>query len=178
MRAKRALSHPRNTKLVAYLAERCAVTPERFLEVVAARKAFVKAKFYRKRSRRRSLDRNARAAKRIMGRQLYAGMGELHELLAVIGWTTEQFCDYAGIHRATFNGWRGHPMSRWPVELLRLRIHADRMAAALAEMGKDPDSYLPENLPKRTDGRYPRKAGQLVVEGKPLADYSPWKARR
>ena len=166
---KRNLNHPQHAKLLAYLADFVGVTPQRFLEVVAARKAHKKAKFYRERSKRRRKGR--KPVPRIGGSKSYAHEGEFTQLLRILKWSIPDFCEYAGVANRTAWGWLGHPMAKWPVELLRQRIQIARAEAAGVNMGQ----FTPAPLPKFPDGRYPRKRGSMIVEGKKLTEYSPWK---
>lgn len=107
---------------------------------------------------------------------LYAGEGELHPLLRVVGLTQKEFCAMAGMDERRFQRWYGHPLYSWPVELLRYYGWAQNMAKLLKEKGYDPDSLKPK-IPERPrkEGRYPRKAGQLTIKSsEPPGDYDPW----
>jgi hypothetical protein len=111
----------------------------------------------------------------LQGNASYSGEGELHAFLRQLGWTQKQFCEYAGIDPSAFTRWRGHPLARWPVELLRLLIENQRFREVLkTRTSINPDQYSPAPPPPMPTGRYPRKRGDLLINGKPLTEWSPW----
>jgi hypothetical protein len=124
---------------------------------------------------------NPKAKKRALlnGRATYAGEGELNQYLRQLGWTQKQFCEYAGIHPSAFTRWRGHPLARWPIHLAELVLRMWNMEAWLKTKNYTEEwineHFGPIELPPMPTGRYPRKPGQLLIDGKPLAEWSPWK---
>lgn len=90
----------------------------------------------------------------------YAGEGELHSLLRESGLTLDEFLSIAGIHRATFDGWYGHPLHHWPIALLEHVVWARNMAAFLSSKGWDPVQFKPKGLPPAPGGRYARTKEQ------------------
>lgn len=176
---KRNLDHPQRAKLVAYLAEQQCVTVEHFLDVVAKRKAFRRAKMYRNRSRARVVEKNSLANRNAANREqlVYSGEGPLHTLMRMMNLTTAEFCEIADIHHAVYYKWYGHPLHGWPVRFLDLLYRVRAMEAYLRDQGVAPERFkpvLPVDLHK--NGRYPRKKGQLDVSSAPLnLEWSPWK---
>lgn len=142
------------------MAEQQGVTTEYFLAIVEARKAVRRAKMFRRRSRRRHLLVNAKAARRPMlqGEAHYAAEGEFAQLLRMAGMTHAQFGAISGIRPEQVSRWYGHPLHGWPIELLRNYLWAHKMAKALSDRGIDPEQFKPA-LPDRVmpTGRYPRK---------------------
>lgn len=173
MYAKRAITHPGQRAVLLRDCELLGVTPEHFLAVVAARKAYRRATMYRKRSRTRVKAKNAGAARNPMfGRMIqYSGEGELHPLIRQAGFTIDAFCKFAGIAARTFYGWYGHPMHRLPIVLLEHYIWARNMAEALRQRGVDPEQFKAAPLPPAPTGRYPRTAAQAeaIVKGATMA---------
>jgi hypothetical protein len=133
------------------------VTIERIVEVVRARRKFRRAKFYRRRARRRALERNPSARKfRFQQEPLLAGETELHGLLKAVGLTKAQFCGLVGIDPSVFDRWYANPLHPWPVEFLRYFGWAQRMAQQMREWGKDPEIYKPRLPAAAKAGHYPR----------------------
>lgn len=159
---KRPLRHRQRRKFVEILAAQQGVTVEHFLEVVANRKKLKLARFHRRRARRRHLASNMNAIRRFRDKdRLYAGEGELHELMRQIGMTREQFCELAGIKISTFDHWYGYPMHGWPLALLRSHVWATNMAKFIESKGWDPNQFKAKSLPRTTEGRYPRTSSQF-----------------
>jgi hypothetical protein len=96
----------------------------------------------------------------LLGKASYSGHGELHQFLSILGWKESDFADFCGIHRSAFSRWRGHPLAKWPVELLRLLIWSNRMAEKLSSLGYKPEEWSPKPLPPMPTGRYVRTAAQ------------------
>jgi hypothetical protein len=169
---KRNLSHPKQRKIVEYLARYHCVTPEHLLFIIAQRKKWRLAKMYRERSRRRTLERGgARKGRKAI---TYAGQGPLHHYLAALGMERIDFCRLFDVPHQTFQNWRGWPLHNWPIELLRWYGYAKNMEAKLKELGYDVTTFEVQ-LPKpHRMGQYPRKKGDLKVDGVPIEEYSPW----
>lgn len=148
------------------LAKQHGVTVERIVEVVRARRNFRKAAFYRKRARGRALKKNRFARKfNVSSKTLLSGEGELHGLLKAIGLSEAEFCQLAGIDRSVFYRWYGFPLAEWPRVLLLHYGWAMKMATFLASKGWDPEKFRPEPPPLTKAGRYPRKDGDLKIQG-------------
>ncbi len=163
------------------LARMHGVTVDRIVEVVRARRAFKRARSYRRRARKRSLERNPFARKFRLTEQeaLLAGEGLLHGHLRAARLTHLEFCELVGISPSTFFRWYGFSLAKWPVEFLKPYAQAQNMAKFLAEKGWDPGKFGPQLPRPMKAGRYPRKSGDLTVVGQPRRiDYSPWKVRR
>ncbi len=111
----------------------------------------------------------------LLGKARHAGTGDFHDLLSQLGWSMADFCRYAGVARSTPPRWRGHPLGVWPVELLRQRIQLERIEAWAKGKGIKMPDFSPTPLPTFPQGRYPRKRGDLKIDWRPLAKYSPWK---
>lgn len=173
--ARWPLRHPSRRKLVDYLARIQGVSPEHFLEIVARRKAYRLATMYRRRSRKRSLERNPRAVKTslITPGQIAAGEGELHAMMRLLGLTTREFCEIAGISRATFDGWCGHPMTRWPIRLLYHFYRAKMMEEWMKRHGVDVAQFEPPEFREVNAGRYPRKKDDVDVTNVPVGSFNP-----
>ena len=180
---KRPIYHPARAKLVAYLAERCGVTVEHFLDIVKKRKEYRRARMYWKRARQRRkayVSKSGVRRKEKMGafekkRDVrYAGEGDLDVLLRVVGLNGTQFARIADFPHAQFKAWHGHCMYGWPVEFLRYYGWAQNMSEKLKSMGIDPDEFKPQ-IPDRMagGGRYPRKKDAIKIEAEP--EYTPWK---
>jgi hypothetical protein len=119
--------------------------------------------------------------KRLDGEASYAGQGELHGLLSVVGLTPTEFCQLVGIQPGTFYKWFGAPLHPLPIECLRYYGWTKNMAEYLRSIGQDPEKFKPQLPTKaRAAGKYPRKKGDLVLEraNEQPGDYSPWTARR
>ena len=164
MHVKRSLNHRQRAKLTAILAERNGVTVEHFLAVVAARKAYRRAKMFRSRSRRRHLEKNpkARRGALLTKEASYAAEGEFSQLLRMADMTQRDFAVAAGIHFGTVSQWCGHPMQSWPMELLRHYLWRKNAEKYFADRGIDIKQFETK-LPERVmpTGRYPRKSGQV-----------------
>ena len=117
----------------------------------------------------------ARRMKMLEGAAQYAGEGELHALLRVIGLSSREFCELVGIRESTFTRWYGFPLHPWATEFLRYYGWARAMAQYLRDENIDPEQFKPK-IPERVmpTGRYPRKAGQEPKIANE-EDYSPWK---
>lgn len=158
--AKRALNHPQRRKVVEYLAAQQGVTVEHFLEVIKRRKEFRQARFYRRRARLRSLERNPKARRRPMKYATHAGEGEFHALLREANMTVKDYAELTGYSKSTVAGWNGHPMHAMHVVLLQHLLWARAMAEQLRARGLDPEQFKPKGAPPITDGRYPRNREQ------------------
>ena len=93
--------------------------------------------------------------------QIYAGEGELHNLLRQSGLTVGQFCEVCGITVNGFRRWDGHPVTRMPIALLEHFVWAKNMAAFLLERGYDPGKFKAKALPHAAGGHYPRTTDQV-----------------
>jgi len=153
------------------------VTPERYIEVVQARKAYRKGKYVRKWQRITTLKENPKAKRRLGTRRkaIFSGEGEFDNLLKQLNWSHKDFAEFAGMSRATVSGWTGHPLHKWPVKLMELILTVRSMSALLEKQGFDPAVHgkIPQ-LPPTKPGRFPRKKGTFKIDGKLLADYSPF----
>lgn len=154
------------------------VTPERFIEVVQARKAYRNGKYRRKVQRATTLKRNPKAKRRvgILRKAIFSGEGEFDNLLKQLNWTHDDFAEYAGMSRTTVSGWTGHPLHKWPVKMMELILTVRSMSALLEKQGFDPAAHwkIPQ-LPQEKRGKsHPRKKGTFRIDGKLLADYSPF----
>src|SRR5688572_25211492 len=90
------------------LATQHGVTVERIVEVVRGRRTFRRAAFYRKRARRRTLEKNPMANRFRTGSEaLLAGEAELNGFLKAVGMSEAEFCALAGIDRSAFYRWYG-----------------------------------------------------------------------
>lgn len=160
----------RHRKRIEHICRVHGVTFERMVEVIRARRKYRRANSWRKRSRRRQLDKNpnARRMKLLHGEAVYSGEGELHPLLRAVGLNITDFCRLAGIEAETFYRWYGHPLHPWPIELLRQYGWAKAMAEKLRELGVDPDGFKP-SIPERKmpTGRYPRTSAQAPAFAPP-----------
>lgn len=160
------------------LRSRFDVTIEEILENSRRRRAYVLAKFFRRRERERSKAKSWRAQKgkkRYMEKAPRSGEGEFHELLREAGMTEVEFARLTKLHLSTVHSWHGHPLARWPMELLKFLIYARNMEDFLRSKGYDTDQFLPKKMERVSTGRYPRKTDDVKIEGAPLSDYSPWK---
>lgn len=106
---------------------------------------------------------------------LYAGEGPLHGLMKKLGMTPKDYQLQFGVSNNTFKSWKGWPLYDWPIRLLEWYGYAKACEAKLKELGVDPTSLWPRPEDRiHTQGRYPRKKGQLVVDWKTLDKKSPW----
>lgn len=185
---KRAITHPSRANLVAYLAEHCGVSVERFHAVVAARKAFRRGKMYRRKDRRRTMQRPVPDDKRHAKRKNFShnvllfGEGEFIALLKQMNMTIHQFAKMVGVSESTVRGWDGHPMSYWQADLLAHMLFAEKATELLKKHGYDVESLWPKRtLPKSPMGAHPRNIKAVVEKAKKAkeqqepVEYSPWK---
>jgi hypothetical protein len=141
------------------IAAQHAVSISRLIEVIRARRRFRRAVSYRKRARRRALEKNPRARKfRFRAEPLLAGEGELHALLHAASLSEADFCSLSGIDRSVLFRWYGHCLHRWPTVLLEYYAWATNMASFLASKGWDPEQFRPVPPSPARAGRYPRTA--------------------
>lgn len=161
--AKRPLSHPSRRKMLQHVAASQGVTPQEILAVVAARKAYRRARMFRRRVRRRFAPQRKRRYP-LIGKAVKSGMGEFGVLLETAGISQAEFARIAGVRPETVSLWQTHPLHRWPIELLRNYLWAKKMAQVLSDKGIDPEQFKPA-LPKMPmpHGRYPRKDGDLKL---------------
>lgn len=152
---------PQRLPSLQHLADYHDVPLERVIEVIRARAVRRSAIFHRKRSRRRSLERNPDARRRAFKLQACVGEGEFEILLRESGMTKKQFAELAGVGERTIGGWQGHPLPLWPVQLLYFVIWSRGMAAFLASKGWKPEDFQPRGLPPAPGGRYPRTVEQV-----------------
>ena len=157
------IKYKNQLQMARLTAEQFDIPIERVVEIAVARKEARRAKFYRGRQRRRTVEKKKSIGiRRFVPRKfgegyVYAGEGELEPLMRVCGMTMTAFCKLAGIATPTFYRWYGHPLFKWPIELVRYYTWATRMAARLRELGEDPDALMPQVPTKRHDrNKYPR----------------------
>lgn len=161
---KRYLNHPRRAKLRAYLAAFHGVSEKHLLETIRKRKAFIRARMYRRRSRKRTMEKNPKAGRRtfMAHKAIYSGQGELHGLLAALQMTPAEFCRTFDVPARTFHGWRGFPLRNWPLHLLHLHGRAQAMDRYLEARGVDPRQFELRPITEyMTTGRYPRTREQF-----------------
>src|SRR5437867_6089885 len=103
------------------LARLHAVTVERLVEVVRARRKFRRGRDDRQRSRKRVLKNNgnARSFKMLQHEARYVGEGEFGALLRMAGISEVDFAHLAGIDASAVRRWCRNPLFSWPAELLR-----------------------------------------------------------
>lgn len=173
----RAFTHPSRAKMRQIVADHCGVTVARLMDVIAKRKAYKQARYFRLWKRRKAVKVRGRRPRNLQHKPdaPYAQEGELHLMLRAVGLSGQEFCRMMGMSYGTFKGWYGTALYDWPLELMRYYGWSKNMADYLRSVGKDPEQFQPQ-LPKANrPGMYPRKNGDLVLEeGR---DYSPFTVR-
>lgn len=177
---KRNLDHPSRRKFAEHTAKIAGVSVERLLEVIRLRKEFRLARMYRRRARRRMLDKNPKAKKVMKHKdRVYAGEGAMHTLMRMMDMEPKEFCEIADIAPSHFRSWYGHAMHGLPVRFLEVLYYARGMEEKLKELGYDTEKFKPV-LPTalNPNGRYPRKPGDVDLSHiEKKEDWTPFKGR-
>jgi hypothetical protein len=133
------------------------------------------AKMFRRRARKRSLERNPNAQKKhtdVDGKKRYAQDTELSIMLRMAGLTWTQFAALVNINRNSVYNWQGAPARKWPTTFMRLYLYAKNMERAFVERGVDTEQFKPVITQEfLKDGRYPR--GRPTIIGRPFVRKYP-----
>ena len=163
IQSHRGMAHPKKRLYAQWVADQLEVSLEHFLDIVRKRKIAKVARMFRRRSRRRTIEKGGyKIGPRVKQHQAYSGEGEFDVLLRIAGLSTAGFAEVSGMGKSTIRQWFGHPMYSWPCNFLRTYIWAQRMAQVLEARGIDPGQYRVGELEMEpmNAGRYPRTEEQ------------------